>query len=629
MSERERVKLGLLTGELTLPNPEIFADKFGEDNLHLIERFFNALWNKYLLDGEGKVNTTFWYKQFNNRSLFNEVLRFMSRNKWVISDVYPARNWADVRINEDKLLSFVTPQELADTRAVKKYRKYKMGAKLSERADLVRVNGKTTQTGLVREGFTKASNTQFFYDSSKLSEYLVPIAQNTVKGMQKVRQKYPEMGSDSASYDVVAMEIVNSIASQPAMYNMLGNKSDSRGRAIKGALSKVANPIGYKDFRALIVIPEHARGIATFRGCYAIYLFIAELVGYKEGPNPAHKAKFGRQCYLERTLPQLDLDLEEDRKHLHELIWLERLYAELDSYFRYNTIKVLSAELGEPAPEPFKWSVPIELDASSSMLQYEGCLLNDDRLLRMTNVIGKELTDPWHVNGLPRNHVKKCMTPLLYGSLQPVTGLWKSAKLEYTHEQVALAHTELKTGAYSVPDAFKRFVIQHVNPSETMEVTIGKDKFTIQCNRFKNVAEKMYLYEVYDTRSDECLRFTHMDTHKVADLDAFKTYFVTLLIHNLDGQVADDVAGYIYDQYGFCIDIHDAFIVCPQSALPTRRRYAKNLTNIRTNRKSILNGYFASIGINATLEHKQAWDDLMVKVVPADESVKVSLMALK
>ena len=625
-NEVAKVTQQILDGTLVLPNRDVFVTKFGEELTPLIERMFNGLWNNYLGDGVGKSNSTYWYKQFPNRTVFNSVVKFLSVNKWVISDVYPSRNWADIRINEAKLLTFVTSQQLSDTRASKKYSKYKMGLKESTRSDLVRINGQTKQTGIIREGFMASANTQFYYDTAKLSEYLPQVISNTVKGMTKVRERHPDMSSDTASYDSVACEIVTEICKNPAMFSQLGNKSDYRGRAIKDSLSKVANPIGYKDFRALLTIPEDVRNVATFRGVYAVYLFIAELQGYKSGPSPAHKAKFGRKMYNSRTLPTLDLTLEHDRKELHELIWLERVYVELDEYFANQLERKLSIELGAPLPTPFMWSVPLECDASSSMLQYEGCLLNDDRLLRMTNVIGRAITDPWQIDGLTREQVKKACTPMLYGSNQPVTTLWKKNNVSYSLEDVAIIHKELRTGAYSLADAFKRFIIQYVQPTEVMTPVIGSEEFTIECNHYKNVAEKMYLYEVYDTASNSNLRFIHMDTHKVADLGRFKTSSVTLLVHNLDSQVADDVSGYIYDKYGFCLDIHDAFIQCPEACLATRKRYAQNLTSIRANRKSILNNYFKSIGIG--FEAKQAWDDLMLKVVEADD-LPVSLLALK
>lgn len=624
--EAKSVTFGILGGDLVLPNRDIFVSKFGEDVTVVTERMFNALWERYLLN-KGKTNSIYWLRQFPTEAVFNSVVEFLSLNDWVISDVYPARNWADIRINENKLLQFVTTQELANTRGAKKYRKYDMANTHNNYSTLVRVNGQTKQTGLFREGFAKASGTQYYYDIAKLRQYYEPIVKNAVKGMAKVRQKYPKMATDNASYDVVAREIIDGFINDPRYYSQLGNKSDTRGRAIKDVLSKIGNPIGYKDFRSLLTIPEPVRQIADSKGCYAIYLFIAELEDYREGPSSFDKAKFGRECYQKRSLPQLDLEDEEDRKDLHKLIWLERIYAELDNYFNYVTLRKLALVLDEPAPEPFRWSVPIELDASSSMLQYEGCLLNDDRLLRMTNVIGKEITDPWHVIGLSRGHVKKACTPLLYGSNQSIVVLWQNAKLEYTRDHIKIMTKELKDGAYGFADAFKCFLIQHVTPEVSMTVHIWNDIFDIECNRFRNVGDLMNIFDIYDTKTGVERRICHMDTHKEPDLEQFRRYFVTLLIHNLDSQVADDVAGYIYDNYGFCLDIHDAFIVSPQAALATRKRYVKNLTEIRTNRKSILANYFKSVGIGS--EASQAWEDLMATSVQAESNEPIRWMSLK
>ena len=64
------------------------------------------------------------------------------------------------------------------------------------------------------------------------------------------------MLTSEADYDVIAADIVHQLIEKPQIINIGDNVSDSRGRAIKRALSSVANPIGYKDFRALITIPR-------------------------------------------------------------------------------------------------------------------------------------------------------------------------------------------------------------------------------------------------------------------------------------------------------------------------------------------------------------------------------------
>lgn len=82
----------------------------------------------------------------------------------------------------------------------------------------------------------------------------------------------------------------------------------------------------------------------------AVYLFIAELAGYKVGTVEG-KLAFGKNCFENNSLP------EYTEENLPEYIWLERLYDELTKYYTF-------VGLGGDAAE-FHWSVPIELDASA------------------------------------------------------------------------------------------------------------------------------------------------------------------------------------------------------------------------------------------------------------------------
>lgn len=119
------------------------------------------------------------------------------------------------------------------------------------------------------------------------------------------------------------------------------------------------------------------RHLATTKGAEAIFLFIAELNGFKEGTK-IDKINFGKACYVNTKFHKLDLRKEEDRKDLHENIWLERLYNELDSFYQLGTettiqiqknlvrrgLRTIDQLLANPSTN-FYWSVPIELDASA------------------------------------------------------------------------------------------------------------------------------------------------------------------------------------------------------------------------------------------------------------------------
>lgn len=369
----------------------------------------------------------------------------------------------------------------------------------------------------------------------------------------------------------------------------------------------------------------------------AVMLFIAELTGSFEAGSGTEKDKIacGQKDYRSSNLLNLDLTDEDDLKDLHENMWLERLYEELDFYFNIpaDVEDKLSARWFAVDNEAsyregtYKWSVPIELDASASLLQYMGLLLNDKRLLEMTNVIGDTLEDPWQLKGISRAMLKKAATPMLYGSAKSCEDLWKAAKMPYKPKHVKIYAKEMSEGPFGLVNMFKDFIISSCNPEKSMEVKIGDDEFTVGCNRFRNVGDVTKAYKIWSS-SDELYNVVlHTDTKKVPDLERFRRYFVTLLIHNLDSQVADVVSELAMEKYGWCIPIHDAFVISPAAAVDVRKWYAKELEYIRANRKEILANFFKSIGI--TGEASEKWEKIKSKVVPFEGKFTASSMALK
>lgn len=277
---------------------------------------------------------------------------------------------------------------------------------------------------------------------------------------------------------------------------------------------------------------------ATNEGAYAIFLFIAELNGYREGTTNG-KYSYGVECYLHNKLHELDYTQESDRADAHENIWLGRLYDELDKYYQLGALvnirkeRAIAGDLSAVFSNPstnFYWTVPIELDASASMLQMMGLLLGDSRLLDMTNVIGSDLRDPWSYDGIPRTQFKHAATPLLYGSGKAPYELWQDKGHAYTMEQVKLFNNELANGPLGLANQFKEFIINNVKPQETMRVRIWGEIFNIECNRFRNVGEKTTRYDIYDSITHSVRRIAHTSTKRVADLNQFRRYFVTLLI---------------------------------------------------------------------------------------------------
>lgn len=601
-------RASILDGNLPLPNQ--FIKLIGRDYLEPMEKMWSALWFNYLKN-KGSISLPYYYEMFDNRQAFNQFLFHLSKSGWATTTVIPARHWAEATLNEDKLLQLVTPDELTQVRAYKKFNQYILTDNVDTRSNRTKLGNKILDTGISRPGFAKLSATRFQYDTNKLEEYREAIQLTLTKGMDKVAEEFPEMKRDAADYGAISKAILDyHMYHSEAAFTLDANVNDSRGRAIKQALKKVFNPISSKDARSLLVIPQEHRKPMTTEGSSAVYLFIAELLGFKKGKKFQKSAK-GIRAYSNRTLHDIDLNNEEDRKELHENIWLERLYDALDAYYK-------AVDNGME----YYWSVPIELDASASMLQYMGVLTGHRPFLEMTNVAGDMLSDPWDFPGVPRQQFKKFMTPALYGSSQSCAMLWANAGIDYTAEQVKLVEDEITFGKLAVADKFKEFIITNCKPRETMRVKIWDEEFDIKCNRYRNIGDRHIDYKIYDTASETLQDIVHTHTHKVPDLEQFRRYFVTLLIHNLDSQVADKVASTI--DWG--IDIHDAFIVSPVDALSVRREYANNLEAIYADRSTILKDYFDSIGVDSS--STSSWLDMKSHIDPIGE-FKVNAMALK
>jgi hypothetical protein len=371
--------------------------------------------------------------------------------------------------------------------------------------------------------------------------------------------------------------------------------------------------------------------------CEAVFLFIAELTGsYVAGTGTVQtKIDCGKQDYINNHLPDIDLDVEVDRKDLHENVWLERLYAELDRYFLLENssledireARALTILIKNYSCQTYKWSVPIELDFSASMLQYMGLLLNDSRLLNMTNVTGDTLEDPWKLEGMSRFMLKKAATPMLYGSTQACHELWQDNSIAYTPEDIALYGKEMANGMFGLCNLFKEFIINNAKPKAEMMVNINGEEFTVSCNRFRNVGEKTKAYKVWDSVDKRYNVVLHTDTKKIPDLKRFRRYFITLLIHNLDSQVADAVGEKLMAKYGWGLTIHDALICSPAAALDVRMWAAMEYEEIHKNRKTILKNYFNSIGITSASQSQ--WEDLTKKIHQFEGELEVSLMCLK
>ncbi len=237
---------------LDLPHFDLLCSHFSEQDLDTTERFWNSLWANYIRN-KGSTSLPFWAEQFSNPVTFNQLLIIWKN--YINSVVVPERSWAEVSLNEETLLKQFSMSDLTKYRKEYKLKRYLPQAKPSVAAKLVRSQGEIKKTGLVRSGFRKAANSQYYYDTIHLNKHKQMVINNTTKSMRKLRQTM-DIDMDDAAYDMISTDIVEYLAVNPFIMTQGNSFSDSRGRAIKESLGKVANPIGFKDFRSLIVIPK-------------------------------------------------------------------------------------------------------------------------------------------------------------------------------------------------------------------------------------------------------------------------------------------------------------------------------------------------------------------------------------
>jgi hypothetical protein len=346
------------------------------------------------------------------------------------------------------------------------------------------------------------------------------------------------------------------------------------------------------------------RKLATNIGYEAILLFIAELNGYKSGTVEG-KLAFGKTCWLDNSQPH----------EVHEKIWANRLYKELYGY-----------TIAQAEGTDYCWSVPIELDASASMLQYVGSLLGDKSCLEATNVISEgQLNDPWNqITTVPRSKAKMVLMRQLYGSSKSSSAILDAFEEEYAPEEIVALEEGLHTGAYGVANTLKSFIIGNCNPTDVLYPIVWGEALEVPCNRHHREGTKPTIYSAVGADGSDC-QLIHWDTIETPNLKSFKRWTMTGLIHSLDSRVID----LVMQKLDWAIDIHDAIICNPEDAMIVRTAYAEALEAVYNDRQSILNDYFASIGIMSNEKTQREWSALKALITPLDKPFKASIWAVK
>ena len=473
----------ILSGNLSFPQQILKIVNPNDGETDAINAFWDNLWINYLR--EKPCDTITWYECIGDK-VFNKILFHLSKAGWITSSI--DMNYASVSLNDSKLEKWISKEEIQNVKYHHKWEHYRMRRVKSILSDIVQVNGKHIATGLKRPGFMKAGNNKFSYDTKYIQKYLPQIAESLKKGL-----------SDSTK-DITYQEIIDNLTEWYSVDNeeyTLGNCIlDSRGRAIYQCSKKIFNPVSSKEARAVLKTTS-----APLQDYASVYMAIAELFSYR-GKNAEDKASYGYNKYHNNELPSIE--------NLHERIWVERIYDNLT--------------------HPQEWTVPIELDALASQIQVLGCLLNNHTFMDETNLIHPEVfKDIWTVDYCPRNHVKKALTPVLYGSSKKPKELWDKHKFEYTQVMLNKISADIAIGKYADASKFKDFVINNVSPRTKMQVKIFNEEFFIECNRFKWEETKKIDYFIYHTKQSKIKKISR-NVHMVPDVNQFKRYFQTLLV---------------------------------------------------------------------------------------------------
>ena len=301
--QKLRYRLHMLNGKLYMPRIIKIYEIYGEKVYAKLDNMFEAMWFHYLKHGEdGTISLPYWAEKIKNPKAMNITLRLLSKNGWIKSVSLPENNWGEAKLLKAKLLEFVTESELDQIRKDYKFSKYVL--QLEDEAiksNRTRLNGKVQNTGFKREGFMKTGNTVFEFDTNTLFKYKNESVSLINKGIEKMITSYPTIRDDLANYEEIGKEVVENYIYSEQQYSAGQNTNDSRGRNISGMLNKIGNPIGFKIMRSMLVIPKANRNIATAKGLRNKYLFIAELLGYKQG-NVAGKVNYGRKAYFNKIL---------------------------------------------------------------------------------------------------------------------------------------------------------------------------------------------------------------------------------------------------------------------------------------------------------------------------------------
>lgn len=530
-----------------------------EEERNNIEDFIEDLLFSFL--NESSLCTTVYMDRFENTNTFNTILYILTAIGAICSDV--KSNYGSIAMLDSFIEQLYTKEQLRDIRMQYKLYKYKPRYYKSLTDNLVLLNRKLTKSGLVRKGFAKVSRYSFKYDTEIMEKYIYDIANEILKGL--------DTSTKSVTYEEIVIELLAIITNSDSKYSTEKCYIDSRGRSIFQCQKRVFNPVSNKTARSLLIIPSKMITKTDIASQSAIFAFCAELNHFKGiGGSYAQKAITGQNMASQRYIsPEADL---------HERIWIERIYKLLDILDKEGKVR---------------WDIPIEIDATASVIMFLGIFLNKHEYLRKTNVIGDIIEDAWSMEGIDRTMLKKFMTRQVYGSTISAKETLVELDIPYTQEDVNKLNSLLDTSLFSTALKFKDFLVSNAVFDNFTNIKIGNDSFFVQCNKFKWQETTPKTYVVF-TSPQGLFKRIDRQLENIPDLKRFKRFSPTLLIHNADSQVANYVCEHLNS---WIIPNHDAFLVHPLDVTKTKTLYAVKLFDLYQNRHEILKEYLQSIGI--------------------------------
>lgn len=244
-------------GKLPLPSKDKFELHVGSIVTDIIEQMWNSLWFNYCAN-LGTTSSIYWMEKLGpeNTKSYLSALASLQASGWIVMDT--RSNFSSIALNTEKLLEYITEEELSEIRYLKRFDKYLPHVDESVQHGLaeVYVKGKPTGRKLSRSGMEVGAKSQFTFDRAALTKHFDVVRADVRKGIENTLEKHPQMADDGANYAEILDGVLEHLANETVVCNMGVNKVDSRGRAIKSHLDKIMNPVGFKMARALLVIPE-------------------------------------------------------------------------------------------------------------------------------------------------------------------------------------------------------------------------------------------------------------------------------------------------------------------------------------------------------------------------------------